>query len=339
MKSHIVSVEFGHRKKKYFFSILSILILLFWVTGCQRVGKAIDRRINDPANARPARVSLNKRGIANQGSAQFRFFVIGHGYGSPNTDDHIPDLALLEKIPELQAMDLAMLVSLGDIVQHSIAEDFDNLERRLLSQVSFPVINIPGNHDVEDRAAYEARYGKTFFSFRIGSTQMVFLDTERENCAIDSEQQAMLSKVIAAALKDQKTQNIFIFMHKTLFFKNDQLVGLNKGKGLPNVMECYGSESFPPILQKTILPAAQEKPVYLFAGDVGAWGNLSPYYEKSADAMLTMVMTGLGDTSNDAGILVTVDGSDVQLEAYSLTGKAMQPLESYTPEYWIDQVK
>lgn len=326
----------GTVKGKYL-ALLFLAILLLLLAGCQRVTRVIDRRINDPANERPARVSLNKVGLSSPKAEEFRFLVIGHGYGSPDQDDHLPSQTLLEKIPELQAMDLAMLVSLGDIVQHSAAEDFDILDISLLSQVAFPVFNVPGNHDVEDRPAYEARFGRTFYSFRVGAARMVFLDTERENCAIDSEQQAMLSKALVAAVKDQRTQNVFIFMHKTLFFKNDQMVGLNRNKALPNVLECYGSENFPPILQKVILPAAQEKPVYLFAGDVGAWGNLTPYYEKRPDASLIMVMTGLGDTQNDAGILVTVNGSSVSLEAYSLTGKELQPLESYTPEYWIQQ--
>ncbi len=317
----------------------SLITLLLLVTGCQRVSNAIERRVNDPAKVKPASVSLNKLGLSSPKSQKFRFLVIGHGYGSTSLDDHLPDQALLAKIPELETMNLSMLVSLGDIVHQSIAQDFDNLDYSLLSQLSFPVFNVPGNHDVEDRAEYESRYGKTFYSFRTGSAQMVFLDTERESCAIDEEQRVMLVKVISAAEKNKNIQNIFIFMHKTLFFKNDQLAELNVGRGLPNVMECYGSENFPGIMEKYILPAAQTKPIYLFAGDVGAWGNLTPYYEKRADASLTMVMTGLGDTANDSGILVTVDGESVQMEVYSLTGQDMLPLESYSPEYWIDQAQ
>ena len=37
-------------------------------------------------------------------------------------------------------------------------------------------------------------------------------------------------------------------------------------------------------MDEVLIPAAKEKPVYLFAGDVGAWGNLTPYYEELPDA-------------------------------------------------------
>jgi hypothetical protein len=69
---------------------------------------------------------------------------------------------------------------------------------------------------------------------------------------------------------------------------------------------------------------------------VGAWGNLTPYYEKRGDAALTLLATGLGDSPNDAGILVSVDGATVELQAYSLTGQPVLPLEQYTPQYWLD---
>jgi hypothetical protein len=317
------------------FSVQGLILLALLAAGCQRISNAIEKRLSDPANSNPASVSLNKRGLPNPGSTSFRFLVIGHGYGSTRLDDHLPARALLQKVPELTTMDLSMLVSLGDIVQHSIAGDFDNLKTSLLDPLPFPVLNIPGNHDVVNRSEYESRYGKTFYSFRVGSAQMIFLDTERESCAIDAEQEKMLSSVISSSLNGGKIQNIFIFMHKTLFFKNDRLAQLNQPKGLPNVMECYGSQNFPALIDKTILPAAQKKPVYIFAGDVGAWENLSPYYEKRTDADLTMVMTGLGDYPDDSGILVAVDGIKVQMQAYSLTGQAMQPLETYSPDYWI----
>lgn len=316
----------------------AFLILLFWLSGCQRVSKAANRFLYDPSRAKPAEVSLNKLPLADPDAASFRFLVIGHGYGSTTVDDHLPDPALLARIPDLKEMNLSMLVSLGDIIQQSIPEDFNNLDRVLLAPLPFPVFNTPGNHDVVNRSEYTARYGQTYYSFRAGPAQMIFLDTEREKCAIDEAQQKMLVKVLSRAVKDQKVEHVFIFMHKTLFFANKRLAGINQKQGLPNVMDCYASESFANILQKTILPATRQKPVVLFAGDVGAWANLTPYYEQWPDAALTMVMTGLGDNPDNAGILVTIDGETVQMEVYSFTGQPAQPLEMYTPSYWIQRV-
>jgi len=126
----------------------AFLILLLWLSGCQRVSKAANRYLYDPSRAKPADVSLNKLHLAEPDAAAYRFLVIGHGYGSTTVDDHLPDPALLARIPDLEEMNLSMLVSLGDIVQHATPEDFNNLERVLLAPLPFPVFNTPGNHDV-----------------------------------------------------------------------------------------------------------------------------------------------------------------------------------------------
>jgi hypothetical protein len=318
--------------------VFALAIFLLGLTGCARVNKAVKRALYDPGKADPAEVSLNRLPLPDPQAAAYRFLVIGHGYGSTTVDDHLPDPALLEKIPEINDLGLSMLVSLGDLVQQSIPEDFDQLQRSLLDPLNVPVFNTPGNHDVVNRDAYQARFGQTYYSFRAGPAQMIFLDTEREACAIDSEQQKMLSTVLARALRDRQVEQIFIFMHKTLFFANQRLAEINQPAGLPNVMDCYASAPFAALLDETILPAARQKPVILFGGDVGAWANLTPYYEKRSDADLTMVMTGLGDNPQNAGILVTVEGGAVRMEVYSLTGQPVEPLENYTPEYWIERV-
>jgi hypothetical protein len=318
--------------------VFALAIFLLGLTGCARVNKAVKKVFYDPGKATPAEFRLNRLPLPDPQAASYRFLVIGHGYGSTTVDDHLPDPALLEKIPEINDLGLSMLVSLGDLVQQSIPEDFDHLQRSLLDPLNVPVFNTPGNHDVVNRDAYQARFGQTYYSFRAGPAQMIFLDTEREPCSIDSEQQKMLSTVLARALRDRQVEQIFIFMHKTLFFANPRLAEINQLPGIPNVMDCYASAPFAALLDETILPAARQKPVILFGGDVGAWANLTPYYEKRSDAALTMVMTGLGDNPQNAGILVTVEGGAVRMEVYSLTGQPVQPLEDYTPEYWIERV-
>ena len=289
----------------------------------------------DRGNANPRDASLNHVELSEPGPDGEQFLVVGHLYGTIQGEDNQPAPGLLNALPELNRIPLSLLVSLGDMVKQSEADDFDELDRQLLKPAAFPVFNTVGNHDVENRALYEDRYGPTYFSFRHGPSRMIFLDTEREHCAIDSPQREMLNSVMQEALEDRTTRQIFIFMHKTFFFKNDRLFELKAEKAGPNVWDCYGTGNFSEIMQTIIQPAALQKPVYLFAGDVGAYGNLSPYYEKLPGSSLTLVMTGLGDFPSDSGILVTVKGDDVQLEAYSLTGNQMNPLPSYSPEYWI----
>ena len=302
--------------------MLFILVLL--LLGCQP--KSIDTD--------PQEVSLNGLALRTPDAKSYQFLVIGHSYGAVEIDDGLPSQNLLNNLDKLKPINLSMLVSLGDMVMHSRADEFDLLDKNLLSALPFPIFNVPGNHDVEDRALYEKRFGKTYYTFRYGPARLIFLDTEIKTCQINTAQQEMLAKALAKGLRDRDTHSILIFLHKTLFFQNDYLFSRQKNWAMPNVWSCYNATNFKRIMEEKILPAAKKKPVYLFAGDVGAWGNLSPYYERREDIPLTMVMTGIGDQATDSGILVTVGPKDVQLQAYSLTGQDLPALETFNADYW-----
>jgi hypothetical protein len=144
----------------------------------------------------------------------------------------------------------------------------------------------------------------------------------------------MLKGAVQKALHSHYTRYIFIFMHKTLFFKNEVLAAQRVRQASPNSWRCYEQGSFGELLENTLLPAAKKKPVYLFAGDVGAWGNLTPYYERYPGSDLTMIMTGLGDTSQDNMIQVQVGDQKVDLEVIFLNDFSTHPLTEFTPSYW-----
>lgn len=316
-----------------------MLLLVFLLAGCQPAQPTPRPATQNPVDALPREVSLNQMDIPQSGSGDFRFLVVGHLYGTIDGDDNEPDHALVTKIPALKNARLNMLVSLGDMVKHSRDEDFNTLSEQLLNPLEIPVFNTPGNHDVEDRSLYEFRYGQTFYSFKAGSSRMIFLDTERQPCNFDTAQQKFLSAALLSAQEDEMVKNVFIFMHKTLFFKNDALYNAQNTAYLPNETICYNEKNFAGIMESEIQPVLAKKPVYLFAGDVGAWGNLTPYYEQHTDLPLTMIMTGLGDQPKDAGIFVTIQGADVHLELYPLTDNPMPALDTFSPTYWDNQIK
>ena len=315
---------------------LFVSVMLFGIlAGCQSdTSMTAGSLMIDPSNVDPIEVSMNGIGLQDEDSQSFKFVVVGHIYGTIEGADRIPSPSLTSRLPELMDLDLSMLVSLGDIVRNSEKEDFRILEEMLLSKVSFPVFNTPGNHDVQNRRLYESRYKTTYYSFKYGPVVMIFLDTELVKCEIDDVQRKMIETAVESALVDDEVKEIFVFMHKTFFFKNEDLYEVESFNAGPNSWECYGSETFSNILEQRLIPASKKKPIYLFAGDVGAWGNLSPYYEELKDGALTMVMVGLGDVPTDAAVLVEVDGEDVALSLYPLTEKPMLSLETYSPEYW-----
>jgi hypothetical protein len=305
--------------------LIFLIFLSGMLAGCQLVSLIKPEPTSIPARDRPANpavtdpslVSLNNLPLKNPESGAFEFMVIAHIYGTTIGEDRDPSPTLLANLEDISRLNLTMLVSEGDMVKHAETEDFDILDSQVLEKLPFPVFNTVGNHDVDDRDLYVNRYGQTYFSFIVGSAQMVFLDTELSLCQIEDDQLAMFNNVLASALENDQIKTIFIFMHKTLFFKDEVIYKEQLTNVMPNQWVCYGNTNFSDILENSIKPASKIKPVYMFAGDVGAWGNLSPYYEKLQDFPM-----------------VEVNGDKVAMKLYPLTDSPMMDLESYTPAYW-----
>ena len=126
-------------------------------------------------------------------------------------------------------------------------------------------------------------------------------------------------------------------MHHMLFLDEEEI----SGKQLLKPNEGDGtSASFQGFLQSTLYPISQSTPVYIYAGDVGAFdkGNLSPLYKTSADHQVTFYATGLGSHQNDS-ILIVEEGINHQLTItpFSLTGREMHPIEYYDFQYWLSK--
>src|SRR5690349_12613824 len=117
---------------------------------------------------------INGLGLGKLESDGFDFIVAGHIYGRENVPDHLPDKALRAAIPAIKEMRPAFLVSLGDMIQLSQPQEFDLLDQTLLNALPFPVFNTVGNHDLGNRAAYEDRYGQTYYTFKYGPARLVF---------------------------------------------------------------------------------------------------------------------------------------------------------------------
>jgi hypothetical protein len=269
---------------------------------------------------------------------EFEFFVVGHLYGSPSIDDHLPDRLLLQRLPEIISAKPDFMVSLGDVVYQKNQTDFSNLDMTLLQKLPFPLYNTPGNHDVANNPSlYESYFGKqTYFGQEYGPARLIFLDTELVECGLDEPQLEMLQQELNKAINDPETHFIFVFMHKTLVFQNPEMKALKNKQAMPNVWDCQKKDGANPLMEKFFKPAARHKPVIIFAGDVGAWGNLSPYYQRDRWLPLTLVMTGLGDTSQDNIILVHVSPDSVKMDALFLEDMHSTPLQEYDLNYWMD---
>jgi hypothetical protein len=125
-------------------------------------------------------------------------------------------------------------------------------------------------------------------------------------------------------------------MHKVIFI--EQFPDLLDSENLqvkPNNGSITCEKNYASLLEKNFLPASRVKPVYLVAGDTGAYGgNFSPFYEKHPTVPLYTIATGIGDTPQDSVILISIDHSDISFKVVSLTGESLYPLETYDHAYW-----
>jgi hypothetical protein len=85
--------------------------------------------------------------------------------------------------------------------------------------------------------------------------------------------------------------------------------------------------------------AAAQKPVYIFAGDVGVLGgNLTQFYQQDAASDAILLATGLGDSSVDSLLQVDVNAADVDIKIVPLGEKEFFSLAEYNLAYW-EQVR
>jgi hypothetical protein len=305
--------------KKYWVLLFAMSLLL-----CSCSKENTDYSTSDVSG-----LSLEKNDFSVPGSTQFQFLVFSHAYGDADIEDSIPSQNLITNIDNLLAFQPEFAFSLGDMVRRPTVEQFDTLESQLLTQFSIPVFNAVGNHDVMDRALYNQRFGSTYYSFTYGNSVFFVLDTEIDACSILGEQKAMLETGIAAALEDETIDQIFIMMHKVLFL--DQPFEIAQ----PNDQAVFQGNNFQEIMNATLIPAAKKKTLYLFAGDVGAFGgNLSPFYNKIKQANLYTYAAGIGDTDKDVVFIVSVDGNKVTVKPYRLADQTFLDLNDYDTSYW-----
>jgi len=286
-------------------------------------------------------VSLNGKGIS-PSVEESSFLALGHIYGKSGDSNQHPASTLIAMVPIINQLHPNMVFSLGDMVPEPTMEYIDQLEEDVFQKLDMPIFNAPGNHDVRNRILYEQRYGPTYYRFQNGPAIFIVLDTEIDPGKITENQKVFLEKAVNQALENSEIKYIFILMHKVLFVPPETLRILFESDvttAAPNAKDFYFDHEFEPIMEKILIPAAAQKPVYLFAGDVGAWGgNFSPYYQKHPDADLTMMAAGFGDSEFDVAIWVQYSIEDLQISFIRSDGEYIPNYSQYNLDYYLDQI-
>lgn len=254
----------------------------------------------------------------------------GHIYGNPYNEG-IPTVAgtITDYVDALNSSEVDMFISLGDMTYLPSLESIQSLKQGFLNKLTIPVFNSVGNHDMKNgRTFYEENFGQTYYSFSYGSAQIIVLDTVLSHCYIEGHQQEMLENVVQDSLKDENIDIIFIFMHKLIFLEDEDLMARANGT-------CDYGTNFSELRDELLIPASRVKPVYIFAGDVGAFGgNLSPFYYQYPESNLYTIAIGVGDSEQDALLRINIENDNVTLNILALKNGEFQEVANYMPDYW-----
>jgi len=279
----------------------------------------------------PFPASMNSLSIENN-DLPLTFLVAGHIYGKPGDDEFHPALTLLSNIASLKEMDPDFVAFLGDTVWRPSEENFNYLEMLIIDQMNIPVFNAVGNHDVTNRDLYQDRYGSTVYAFKFKKQLFIILDTTLKNYDLSPNQYSFILDTIKEQSSDLEA--VHLFMHHVLFLNENEIFGKqlikpNEGDGT--------SPNFLAYLETYLIPISKITPIYIYAGDVGAFqgGNLSPFYKRVPGEDIYLFATGLGNNPNDSILIVEVsENGEVHIRPHSLNGNQMNAIESYTMDYW-----
>ncbi|MEM1322320.1 MAG: hypothetical protein AAGG75_18805 [Bacteroidota bacterium] len=228
----------------------------------------------------------------------YSFFVAGHVYGSTARKapglhpPFVADFATLRQYP-----DMRFGVFAGDIVYYSRNEFWDAVDQQIDSlglKVHFAV----GNHDEGHKSPYKDRYGLTYYAFEQEGDLCIVLNPGLGGWNIWKDQMAFLKKQLA---RSKSYHNIFIFFHQVLWWtKGDTYrhLKINSLDGRTPTINFW--PEVVPLLE------ACGRPVYLFAGDIGASRQKSHLYAEQYKN-LYFLATGMGDQVRDNYLLVEVD--------------------------------
>ena len=209
------------------------------------------------------------------------------------SDDLTHEVAQFERaIAHVNRLQPSFVMISGDLVNSPRTEEklstFDRL--RAMINPAIPVHVQPGNHDVgltptaESLAAYRARYGRDFYSFRVGGTHFVNLNSQIifVAAALPEEtaaQWAWLKRDLAAA-RAEGVDHIVVLAHYPWFLEDPE----EDPEGDPLFHKNRGYYMIPRATRRTYLALLAEYDVRVtFSGHVH--GNV--YGRSGAMEMVT----------------------------------------------------
>lgn len=240
---------------------------------------------------------------SNKENIEFSFFAAGHTYGNPRDVKHPkglykPFTQKFKNLNEDKKMKFGFL--LGDIVW--VPKFWPEAEKDM-SKLKMPIHVVRGNHDGKLEFIQE-KFGKTYKKFTYQDNLFIILDSNIDKWNISGDQLVFLMNTLR--IDGKKAKNIFILTHHLLWYSKEQFPNPIPNSTAGRASETNFWSKIEPLLRN------QKKPVFLFAGDMGAFPkehrrqkNTIEYFYHNYDN-ITFIGTGMGGGVKDNFIIVDI---------------------------------
>lgn len=259
----------------------------------------------------------------------YRFMVSGHWYGASTSRSGFPASTVLGNIDRFNATGAAFFLLTGDIFQNTKSDQARYLPS-LYDHLDIPLFNAVGNHDL-DGGFYPGLFGKTWMQWDVRGDRFIILDTEEDDSSIQGEQLGMIEQAADDAAAG-KLRHVFITSHRPVWAESGHYKFLFPG----NTKSVTGNN-----YERDVLPLlkrmAEHVPVHWMAGSMGGTAPASILFE-TPEPNIHYVMSAIRDETRDAVLLAEVSADSVRWEAISLTGKHIEPVATYTAEWWREHL-
>lgn len=237
---------------------------------------------------------------------EYSFLVAGHTYGNPveETSGIYPNFknqfSYINTIPSIE-----FAIFTGDITRYGSQTQWEAIDEDLL-ELGFPCYFAVGNHDMKNRQVYEERYGQTYYNFYHENDLFIILDPNIDSWNINNQQLDLVKSLLNEI--NAKYNKIFVLFHQVLWWEaNNEFkdIKFNSSEGRADTINFWTEVI--PVFQNT------NKPVYMFAGDVGAgsWSSDYSYHEYNN---ITFVSSGMGEGTNDNFLIINVYPNITELD-------------------------
>ena len=280
-----------------------------------------------------ANASANGKLLQVPANQSYSFLMAGHLYGFPGGVSQYPASTFLANLNKLEKLKFSFVALLGDTVRVANERSFDLLHQSVLGKISAPVFIVPGNHDYPDPELYEDYFGETYYSFRVGTEQFVFLNSEPE-AATSSSQLTFINSIFSGIRSDSSIKNVVVFSSRLFWLEADP--ALIKLATLVNARRIKATDRQLWGVVEKELKSLEVKEVYLIAGDVGVESAPSVLSHHQENSNFHFIATGLGDDSEDAVLMGIVNEGNLRFEVISLISGEVDELENYTAQLWAD---